>query len=45
MQELKAIQDFYDFMLWLIGHTEKFPRHHRISNGAGLQRRCESRRQ
>jgi len=22
-QELKVIQDFYDFMLWLIAHTEK----------------------
>jgi hypothetical protein len=32
-QELKVIQDFYDFMLWLIGHTEKFPRHHRYSLG------------
>ena len=29
-QELKVIQDFYDFMLWLIQHTEKFPRHHRL---------------
>ncbi len=26
-QELKVMQDFYDFTLWLIGHTEKFPRH------------------
>ena len=25
-QELKVIADFYDFMLWLIQHTEKFPR-------------------
>jgi len=32
-QELKVIQDFYDFMLWLIGHTEKFPRHYRYSLG------------
>jgi hypothetical protein len=32
-QELKVIQDFYDFILWLIGHTEKFPRHHRYSLG------------
>ena len=30
-QELKVIADFYDFMLWLIRHTEKFPRHHRYS--------------
>ena len=27
-QELKVIQDFYDFMLWMIHHTEKFPRYH-----------------
>jgi len=27
MEELKVISDFYDFMLWLIQHTEKFPRH------------------
>jgi len=32
-QELKVIADFYDFMLWLIRHTEKFPRHHRYSLG------------
>lgn len=25
MQELKIIQDFYDFMLWMIRHTEKVP--------------------
>jgi hypothetical protein len=25
-QELKVIQDFYDFMLWLVRHVEKFPR-------------------
>ena len=31
--ELKVIAGFYDFMLWLIGHTEKFPRHHRYSLG------------
>lgn len=33
--ELKVIADFYDFMLWLIRHTEKFPRHHRYSLGMG----------
>ena len=32
-KELKVIADFYDFMLWLIHHTEKFPRHHRYSLG------------
>ncbi len=32
-RQLKVIADFYDFMLWLIRHTEKFPRHHRYSLG------------
>ena len=36
-QELKVIQDFYDFMLWLINHTEKFPRHHRYSLGTAIE--------
>ena len=40
-QELKVIQDFYDFTLWLIGHTEKFPRHHRYSLGAAMESRLE----
>jgi hypothetical protein len=31
-QELKIIQDFYDFMLWMIKHIEKYPRHHRFIN-------------
>jgi len=30
-KELKIIQDFYDFMLWMIKHIEKYPRHHRYS--------------
>ena len=38
-QELKVIQDFYDFMLWLIGYTEKFPRHHRYSLGVAMEGR------
>ncbi len=29
-QELEIIQDF---MLWMIRHIEKFPRHHRYSLG------------
>ena len=33
MSELKVISDFYDFMLWMIRHTEQFPRHHRYSLG------------
>jgi len=40
-QELKVIQDFYDFMLWLIGHTEKFPRHHRYSLGVAMESRMQ----
>ena len=43
--ELKVIADFYDFMLWLIRHVEKFPRHHRYSPGGAetwgdLQKAC-----
>jgi len=40
-QELKVIQDFYDFMLWLIQHTEKFPRHHRYSLGIAIENRLQ----
>jgi hypothetical protein len=40
-QELKVIQDFYDFMLWLIQHAEKFPRHHRYSLGIALENRLQ----
>jgi 23S rRNA-intervening sequence protein len=40
-QELKVIQDFYDFMLWLIRHTEKFPRHHRYSLGVAMENRLQ----
>ena len=38
-KELKVISDFYDFMLWLIRHTEKFPRHRRYSLGAAMEDR------
>ena len=41
-QELKVIQDFYDFTLWLIGHTEKFPRHHRYSLGLAMEEGCRT---
>ena len=41
-QELKVISDFYDFMLWLIKHTEKFPRHHRYSLGVAIENRLQS---
>lgn len=41
-QELKVIADFYDFMLWLIQHTEKFPRHHRYSLGLAMENRLQT---
>jgi len=40
--ELKVIADFYDFMLWLIRHTEKFPRHHRYSLGLSMENRLQT---
>lgn len=41
VHELKIITDFYDFMLWMIGHTEKFPRHHRYSLGLAIENRLQ----
>lgn len=41
VQELKIISDFYDFMLWLIKHTEKFPKHHRYSLGLTMENRLQ----
>ncbi|MGD0094455.1 MAG: diversity-generating retroelement protein Avd [Planctomycetota bacterium] len=41
MEELKVISDFYDFMLWLIHHTEQFPRHHRYSLGLAMENRLQ----
>ena len=41
-KELKVIADFYDFMLWLIRHTEKFPRHHRYSLGLAMENRLQT---
>jgi hypothetical protein len=41
-QELKVIADFYDLMLWMIHHTEKFPRHHRYSLGLSMENRMRS---
>ena len=41
-QELKVIADFYDFMLWLIRHVEKFPRHHRYSLGTSMESRLQA---
>jgi len=40
-KELKVISDFYDFMLWMIKHTEKFPRHHRYSLGVAIENRLQ----
>jgi hypothetical protein len=40
-KELKVIADFYDFMLWTIKHTEKFPRHHRYSLGTAIENRLQ----
>jgi len=40
-QELQVIQDFYDFSLWLMRHTERFPRHHRYSLGAAMETRLQ----
>ena len=39
--ELKIIQDFYDFMLWMIKHIEKYPRHHRYSLGYAMENRMQ----
>ena len=40
-KELKVIADFYDFMVWTIKHTEKFPRHHRYSLGLAIENRLQ----
>ena len=40
-EELKIIQDFYDFMLWMIRHIEKFPRHQRYSLGTSIEKRLQ----
>lgn len=41
-QELKVLADFYDFMLWLMKHTEKFPKHHRYSLGNAMENRLQT---
>ena len=41
-KELQVIADFYDFMLWLIRHVAKFPRHHRYSLGISMESRLQS---
>jgi len=40
-RELKVIQDFYDFILWLTRHVAKFPRHHRYSLGRDMEGRMQ----
>ena len=40
--ELKLIADFYDFMLWLVRHTERSPRHHRDSVGTSMTNRLQT---
>ena len=40
--ELKVIADFCDFMIWLIRHTKKFPRHHRYSLGVAMENRPQT---
>ena len=42
MSELKVISDYYDFMLWMIRHTEQFPRHHRYSLGVAIEDRLQT---
>jgi len=41
-KELKVVADFYDFMLWLLRHVEKFPRHHRYSLGRDIEARLQT---
>ena len=41
-KELKVIADFYDFVLWLTRHVEKFPRHHRYSLGRDIEARLQT---
>ena len=40
-EELKVISDFYDFMLWLVQHVQKFPRQHRYSLGISIEERMQ----
>ena len=40
-RELKVIQELYDFILWLLGHIEKFPRQHRYSLGIAMENRLQ----
>ena len=40
-RELKVISDFYEFTLYLVQRTEKFPRHHRYSLGLAIENRLQ----
>ena len=40
-KELKVVADFYEFMVWVLHHTEKFPRHHRYSLGRDIEARLQ----
>jgi hypothetical protein len=40
-RELKVIEDFYGFMVWLVERIEKFPRHHRYSLGIAMENRLQ----
>jgi hypothetical protein len=41
VEELKVITDFYELMLWMIRHVERFPRHHRYSLGIAIENRLQ----
>jgi len=41
-RELKIVADFYDFILWMTRHVEKFPRHHRYSLGMSIENRLQA---
>src|SRR5207244_12339287 len=41
-QELQVRRDSYDFMLWIVRHTEKLPRHHRYSLGTSIEQRLQT---
>lgn len=36
-EELQVLLDFYQFALWTVRHTAKFPRHHRHSLGVSIE--------
>jgi hypothetical protein len=41
-KELKVVADFYDLMLWLLHHVEKFPRQHRYGLGRDIESRLQT---